>query len=80
MKLLIGKWHIFIDAPLSEATLPWIPLIRISEYLASLMKLLCISIRSEGFFVIMLTTRTRDDDSCFKGCCKLEMSAIPGFV
>lgn len=43
MELLVGKWHILIDAPLGEATLSWIPLVRIPEYLASLMKLSRIS-------------------------------------
>ena len=46
MELLIGKWHILIDALLGEATLPWIPLIRIPEYLAGLMKLFRISSNS----------------------------------
>ena len=39
MELLIGKGHILIDALLGEATLPWITLVRIAEYFASLMKL-----------------------------------------
>ena len=39
MELLIGKGHILIDAFLSEATLPRIALVRIPEYLASLVKL-----------------------------------------
>ena len=39
MELLVGKGHKFIDTLLSEATLPWIPQVRIPEYLASLMKL-----------------------------------------
>ncbi len=39
MELLISKGHIFIDALLSEATLPRVPLVWIPEYLAGLMKL-----------------------------------------
>lgn len=46
MELLIGKWHILIDALLGEATLSWIALVRIPEYLTSLMKLLRISDKS----------------------------------
>lgn len=46
MELLIGKWHILIDALLGEATLSWIPLVRIPEYLARLMKLSGISDKS----------------------------------
>ena len=39
MELIIGKGYIFADALLGKATLPRVPLIRIPEYLASLMKL-----------------------------------------
>lgn len=46
MELLVGKWHILVDALLGEATLSWIPLVRIPEYLASLMKLPGISDKS----------------------------------
>ena len=49
MELLVGKWHILIDALLGEATLPWVPLIWIPEYLARLMKLSNISDKSGGF-------------------------------
>ena len=77
MELLVGKWHIFIDALLGEATLPWVPLVWIPEYLARLMKLSEISDEPTGASrLFMPTTRTRDDDSTFKGCCGLRTSAI----
>ena len=43
MELLVGKWYILTDALLGEATVPWVPLVWISEYLARLMKLSDIS-------------------------------------
>ena len=77
MELLVGKWHILIDALLGEATLPWVSLVWIPKYLARLMKLPDISDTSIGVSgLFMLTTRTSDDDSTFKGCCGLRTSAI----
>ena len=81
MELLIGKWHIFTNALLSETTLPWIPPIWIPEYLAGLMKLSeSLAKGTRDSFVLVLTTRTSDDDSTFKGCCELCVSAISEFV
>ena len=68
MELLVGKWHVLIDALLGEATLPWVPLVWIPEYLACLMKLSDISDKSTGasrFFCLqqepaMMTARSKD--------------------
>ena len=69
MELLVGKWHILIDALLGEATLPWVPLVWIPEYLARLMKLSDISDKLTGDFSgylclqqepAMMTARSRD--------------------
>ena len=77
MELLVGKWHVFIDALLGEATMPWVPLVWIPEYLARLMKLSDVSDKSTGASRLFVpTTRTSDDDSTFKGCCGLRTSAI----
>ena len=77
MELLVGKWHVFIDALLGEATMPWVPLVWIPEYLARLMKLSDVSEKSTGASRLFVpTTRTSDDDSTFKGCCGLRTSAI----
>ena len=53
MELLVGKWHILIDALLGEATLSWVPLVWIPEYLARLMKLSDISDKSAGVFQVV---------------------------
>ena len=53
MELLVGKWHILIDALLGKATLSWVSLVWISEYLARLMKLSDISDKSTGVFQVV---------------------------
>lgn len=77
MELLIGKRHIFIDALLGKATLPWVPPIRIPEYFTGLMELLGLSTGEKRSSFLILTTRIRDDDNTFKGCCEFCISAIP---
>lgn len=68
MELPIGKWHILIDTLLGDATLSWVPLVWIPEYLACLMELSNISDKSTGFPSVlclqqgpaMMTARSRD--------------------